>query len=35
MLEQIFNELVKVSQCITVAKLVFTLAGLVKRYLKR
>lgn len=35
MLQAIFDELVKVSQCITIAKLVFTFVSLAKRYLKR
>lgn len=34
MIEIIFKELVKVSQCITVAKLVFCLINFVKRFLK-
>lgn len=34
MIDFIFMKLVQVSQCITVAKLVFTLVDLAKRYFK-
>ena len=34
MIDFLISELVKVSQCITVAKLVFNLVNFAKRYLK-